>query len=138
MEAIVQGTVLDPGESPAATDRVLEVAINGAKSTSLPVTISGSTMGATPVVTRVPTNVAAVTLKAANTARISLTLFNNSTANMFFKYGAGASITPGAESYTVEVPAGKGYFINDYNGLVSAIWDGADASGECLVTEVTP
>ena len=104
-----------------------------------PITVTTGAGGAgTSAVTRVPTNVANVTLKAANANRFGLTLQNNSTANLFLKLGATANITAGTESYTVRMVANSYYEVPyGYTGIIDGIWDAADATGEAVITEVT-
>jgi hypothetical protein len=102
----------------------------------------GSAPGAggasTSAVTRVATNVANVTLKALNAARIGLCIQNNSTTNLFLKLGATAAIGAGVESFTVRMVPNAYYEVPyGYTGIVDGIWDGADATGEALVTELT-
>ncbi len=89
-----------------------------------------------PAATGTPSNVAgsatSVTLLAANANRIGATIFNDSTADLFVKFGATASTT----SFTVkmtqdaffEVPA-------NYTGIIDGIW--ASATGAARVTEIT-
>jgi len=72
-----------------------------------------------------------VTLLAANTARIGALIFNDSTADLYVKFGATASTT----SFTVkmiqdaylEVPA-------NYTGIIDGVW--GSATGFARVTEV--
>jgi hypothetical protein len=86
---------------------------------------------ASSTVTQVASSASNVTLKAANTARRGLTVYNDSSAILRLKLGATASAT----SFTVilqpqdyyEVPA-------NYNGIVDGIW--ATANGYAYVTEV--
>jgi hypothetical protein len=133
--------VLLAGSVASANNRPLAVAIVGEASSALAVTGGGGNATAS-AVTRVPVNVANVTLKALNASRKALTIYNNSaTANLFVKLGAGAAIGVGAESFTIrmvplsyyEVPGPNGL----YTGIVDGIWDAADAGGEALITETT-
>lgn len=107
---------------------------------SLPVTVSTAGSGTTSTVTRVAATASSTTLLAANTSRRSAGFCNNATsANLYLKLGTTASISAGAESFTVKIPAG-GFFrleINEYNGRVDGIWDSAEAGAECLITEIT-
>lgn len=83
-------------------------------------------------VTSVTAATAATALKAANTSRLGLTIFNNSASVLYVKLGTTASATDfsikmAANSY-YEVPFG-------YNGAVTGIWVTAD--GAALVTEIS-
>lgn len=74
------------------------------------------------------------TLAAANASRIGLLVFNDSTSDLYLKYGATAT----ASSFTVKIPA-AGYWEMPtpvYKGIVDGIWS-ADASGAARVTELT-
>lgn len=84
-------------------------------------------------VNRVSASVTAVTLAAANTFRMGLYLFNDSTSEAFVKYGASASTT----SFTIKMSAGSYYEmpapINTL--LISCVW--ATATGAMQVTEAS-
>ena len=88
----------------------------------------------TPLTSVTLTNVASsasnVTLIAANANLKLLTVFNDSTAILYLKYGATASTT----SYTVRIAAG-GYFEMPqpiYTGVIDGIW--ASANGSARIT----
>ena len=87
---------------------------------------------ATPAVTQVSSSATNVTLIAANTSRLGLAIFNDSTQILYAKFGATASTT----SYTVQVAAG-GYYEDPfgYSGRIDGIW--ASANGNAYVTELT-
>jgi hypothetical protein len=92
----------------------------------------GTASGA--AVTAVPGAAADTTLKAANSNRIGMTLFNDSTAVAYVKFGTGAS----SSSYTFQMGPGAYYEMPApiYTGQVNANW--AAANGNMLVTELTP
>lgn len=81
----------------------------------------------------VSASTSSVTLKAANTDRRGLYVFNDSTANLYLKLGATASIS----SFTVKVPAASLYELPApfYRGVVDGIWDAAN--GSARVTEIS-
>lgn len=108
-------------------------------STSGVPTVPGPGGSTTATVTRTAVSTTNVTLKAANTARRALTIYNNSAvSNLFLKLGATAVITAGSESFTVRLVPGAYYEVpGGYTGIVDGIWDVADAVGEALVTEIT-
>jgi hypothetical protein len=91
-------------------------------------------------VTRVAAIASNTTLLAANTNRVSAGFCNNSTsANLYIKLGATASLAAGTESFTVKVAPG-GFFRlyqYEYTGIIDGIWDSAEAGAECLITELT-
>lgn len=72
-----------------------------------------------------------VTCLASNTARRGATIFNDSTAQLYLKYGATASTS----SFTVRVEGGGFYALSeaDYNGVIDCIW--SSATGAARVTE---
>jgi hypothetical protein len=82
--------------------------------------------------TNVSGSASSVTLLVANVNRKGATIFNDSTASLYVKFGSTASTT----SFTVrlftndyyEVPAG-------YNGIITGIW--ASATGSARVTELS-
>lgn len=83
--------------------------------------------------TNVASSATNVTLKAANASRRGLTIFNDSEAVLYVKFGATAS----ASSFTVKIAAG-GYYempLPIYVGIVDGIW--ASANGNARVTELT-
>ena len=88
-------------------------------------------------VVSVASSATAVTLKAANTARIGLSIYNKSTANLYVKRGADATVElfsfmlePG-DFYELP-PLPRGPFAV-YPGIVTGIW--ASANGLAEVTE---
>lgn len=87
---------------------------------------------ATSAVTSVSASVSNVTLKASNAGRYGLSIYNDSTANLFVKLGATASAT----SFTQKVAGGGAYEVPfGYTGIVDGIWE--SATGAARVTEVT-
>jgi hypothetical protein len=123
------------------TDQALVVGIRAdITQGSIPVTVSTAGSGTTATVTRVAATASSTTLLASNTSRRSAGFCNNATsANLYLKLGATASISAGSESFTVKIPAG-GFFrlyLNEYSGIVDGIWDSAESGAECLITEVT-
>lgn len=88
---------------------------------------------ATASVTQVADAAVATTLAAANAARLGLIVENLSTAALYLKFGAGASVV----SHSFRLLEGDvwemAYVI--YTGIVTGIW-AADAGGFAYVTEV--
>jgi hypothetical protein len=74
-----------------------------------------------------------VTLIASNGARKGLTIFNDSTAILYVKFGTTASTT----SFTVKMTGGAYYEMPTpvYTGIVDGIWD--SANGAARITEFT-
>jgi hypothetical protein len=73
-----------------------------------------------------------VTLKAANTARRAIIIYNDSTARLYVKYGSTASAT----SFSYILEAGESYREEIYTGQIDGIW-AADSSGAARITEIT-
>lgn len=74
-----------------------------------------------------------ITLKAANAIRLGLTIFNDSTAILYVKFGTTAS----AADYTVKIAAG-GFFempFPCYTGKIDGLWAAED--GNAYITEMT-
>lgn len=97
-------------------------------------------VSSTGTLTRVPANVAAVTILAANAGRIGGSVWNQTaTANLFLSLSATAPvITPGAERYSVKLVPGAYFEIPfGYDGIIQGIWDAADATGYAAVDEYT-
>lgn len=73
-----------------------------------------------------------IEIAPANSARVALIIVNNSTADMYIKYGTGASLTsrswPPLETNGV-------LEITNYTGAVHAAW-ASDAGGDSYITEV--
>jgi hypothetical protein len=81
----------------------------------------------------VASSASSVTLLAANAARKSFFIFNDSTATLYVKFGATAS----AISFTVKLGPG-GYYecpMPVYTGVVDGVW--SSANGAARVTELT-
>lgn len=86
-----------------------------------------------PTVSSVTASITVVTLFAATDAVSSRHVFNESSALLYLKYGAGASAT----SYTTQVLPGQLYEFPDkvYTGLVTGLWTAANGAARC--TEVS-
>lgn len=71
-------------------------------------------------------------LLAASNARLGFRIYNDSTVDLYIKFGADASVT----DYTVKMGAGGYFEENFYCGRVDGIW-ASDASGSARVTSLT-
>lgn len=96
---------------------------------------AGSPVSASPsasAITSVASATTSATIKAANTSRKGLTVFNDSTAILYIALAATASTT----AYTAQVGASDYYEVPfGYAGPVSGVW--ATANGNARVTEIT-
>lgn len=72
-----------------------------------------------------------VTLIASNSGRKAFSLYNDSTAALYVKYGSAASTS----SFTVKVFPNGFYSDNAYTGIITGIWD--SATGNARTTELT-
>lgn len=90
-----------------------------------------STAADNATVTRVASSATSVTLKALNSGRRTLAIYNESTAVLYVKFGTTASAT----DYTVQLASG-GYYESPqpcFRGRVDGIWSAAN--GAAQVTE---
>jgi hypothetical protein len=85
---------------------------------------------ATPTASSVAASVTVVTILAANPDRYGATVFNDSTADMYLKFGASASTT----SFNAKLRP-DGYIETPYGyvGIVTAVW--TSATGNARVGE---
>lgn len=86
----------------------------------------------TAAVTNVASSASSVTLFAANANARGRTIFNDSTAILYVKFGTTASVT----SYTVQMATNTYFTFPDnalYGGRVDGIW--AAANGNARLTE---
>lgn len=83
--------------------------------------------------TSVAASATAVTLLAANTSRLSASIFNDSTVTLYVLFNSGASIT----NYKVQLVGGAYYEFPFpiHTGIVTGIWD--SATGSARVSEMT-
>jgi len=115
------------GTSKVGSDRALKVdvvqSVNPAGGASGPQTGTESNVGGSNTT---------VTLLAANTSRVTASVFNDSTSALYILASAGASTT----NFSVKVLPG-GYFEvpSGYRGILTGIWD--SATGNARVTEYT-
>ena len=73
------------------------------------------------------------TLLASNAARRGATIFNDSSASLYIKFGATASTT----SFTHNMAASSYYEVPfGYTGTIDGIWS-ADSTGAARITEIT-
>jgi hypothetical protein len=86
----------------------------------------------TATLANVASSASSVTLLAANLSRLGATIFNDSTAILYVKFGTTAS----SSSYTVQIAGGGYYEMPDpvYTGRIDGIW--ASANGNARVTEL--
>lgn len=87
----------------------------------------------TSTLSNVSSSATSVTVLASNSSRRQATVYNDSTAILYLKFGATASAT----SYTVQLPAAGYYELPQpvYTGILDGIW--ASANGNARVTELT-
>lgn len=113
---------------------------NGTDATIAPVDTAGLNVhagkAATATLTNVTASVTSVQLLAANTARLGVVFYNDSTAILHLKFGVTASTT----SKTVEIPNDDWLAIPGdmgilYTGRIDGIWDAAN--GACRITELS-
>lgn len=85
------------------------------------------------VVSAVNADTAATPLAAANRSRLGLLVYNDSSADLYLKFGSGASAT----DYSVKIGGGGYYEVPfEYDGIVTGAW--ASATGVARVTEFKP
>ncbi len=90
------------------------------------------TRAATGTTTSVASSATNVTLLASNANRLGATIFNDSTQNLFVKFGATAS----SSSFAVKMTPGTYYEVPfSYTGIIDGIW--ASANGNARITELT-
>lgn len=87
--------------------------------------------GATSAVASVGSSAANVTVLASNANRLRAWLFNDSTSDVYVKYGAVATNA----SFTKLLAPGEFHVIEGYTGIVEAIW--IAANGNMRTTELT-
>lgn len=94
----------------------------------------GGGVSSTPTLANVSGSASSVTLLASNTDRLGATIFNDSAATLYLKYGSAASTT--SFTYLVlpsavwEMPPGT-----IYTGIITGIW--SSATGAARTTELT-
>ena len=112
---------------------------NGTAATALRVALASDSTGivketraATGTTTSVASSATNVTLLASNANRLGATIFNDSTQNLFVKFGATAS----SSSFAVKMTPGTYYEVPfNYTGIIDGIW--ASANGNARITELT-
>ena len=93
---------------------------------------SGGGGGSGGNVSSVASSATSVTLLASNAARKGATIYNESTAILYLKLGATASLT----SYSAQLVAGAYYELPfAYTGIIDGIW--ASANGNARITEIS-
>lgn len=127
-DAIADVVVGGAGAARLTAARAIHVNLRDASGSEVSPTVSASAATTANVASAATT----VTLQAANTSRLGLTIHNDSTQTLYVKLGSGATAT----SYTVEMAAGA-YFEMPYGytGIVTGIW--ASANGSARMTELT-
>jgi len=97
-------------------------------------TLSTGVTASSAVITRVAASATSVTLKASNSARKGIILYNDSNGICCVKYGS----TAGTSDFTVKVFPDGHHFIDGpiYSGVIDAIWTSAGVVGAMQVTEL--
>lgn len=97
---------------------------------------TGGGVGAdTATLSNVNDTASSTTLLAANTSRLGVVIFNDSSSDLYLKYGTTASTS----SFTYKIPPLGHWEMPSgmiYTGIIHGIWS-ADASGAARVTELT-
>ncbi len=89
------------------------------------VTTSFPTTNTTATASTSASSITTVTLVPANSIRKGLTIWNNSTANLYLDFG----INPTTSNYAVKVTPGGYYELPFfYVGAVNGVWDSANGS----------
>lgn len=87
---------------------------------------------ATATLANVASSTTSVTLQASNTARLGLTIYNDSSKVLFVKFGSSASST----SFTVKLLSDAYYEMPfGYTGIVTGVW--TQVNGAARMTEIT-
>lgn len=111
----------------------LNVNLLGGASAGTPVPVQQA-KSATATLSNVASSASSVTLLALNAARLGASIYNDSSAILYVKFGSTASST----SHVVQI-AGGGYYelptTSVYTGIITGIW--ASATGSARVTELT-
>ena len=97
------------------------------------VVTSSAERSATANRTDVARNAASTTILASNTSRNGATVFNDTNANLFIRFGAAAASTT---DFTVKLSAGSYYEVPfNFTGALTGIWASA-GTGAARVTEI--
>lgn len=129
---VTEGAIADAAVTAGATGTVSAKLRSISRDIALLVQ-QAATVATTATVGSVASSATNVTLQASNAARKGWSVFNESTAVLYVKYGATASVT----SYTVQVAPGGYFELSQQNALYTGIIDGiwASANGNARVTE---
>lgn len=106
----------------------LKVYVSGSAAATVPT-------AATATLTNVNDTNVSTTILAANTARLGAIVVNDSTADLYLKFGTTASAT----SFSVHLYPGQTWEMDTsliYTGKIDGIWS-SDASGAARITELT-
>jgi len=82
-------------------------------------------------VTSVAASASSVTLLSTNSGRLGATIYNDSQATVYIKFGTTASTT----SFNISLGKDEYAEINTYTGRIDAIW--TSATGSARITELT-
>jgi hypothetical protein len=108
----------------------VKCSIEEVKST-IPVSVT-EPKSTTATLSNVSGSVSSGTLLASNSSRLGATIFNDSTADLYVKFG----VTAATNSFTVKILAGGYYEVPfRYNGRIDGIW--SSATGAARITELT-
>ena len=129
------------GNSLGITDNALDVYVKSGVLTVQPGNTQNTTAwlvkelrSATPTITSVADIATSTTLLALNTNRLGASFHNTSSAILYLKCGATATVT----KFTVRMVQYAYYELPyQYTGIVDGIWASDPNDGSCLITEFT-
>jgi hypothetical protein len=107
-------------------------ALNASGNDTQYIGLKEESISATGTTSSVGDSASSATLLSANTSRKGFTIVNESTADLYVKYGTTASLT----DYTVKLPPYSTMHEESYTGRVDGIWS-SDAGGNARITELT-
>ena len=109
---------------------IKDVFVSGHSQPAYAQLVSNTIAGASDVKTIAATT-NSVNLLQANFNRKEALIANDSTSDMFIKFGTSATTT----SYTLKLKQDDVAIVDTYSGVLDGVW--ASATGNCLVTELT-
>lgn len=114
----------------SGTELAIAVALVNSSGTQI---IPGAVTSATATLSNVASSASNVTLLASNASRLGAIFFNDSTSQVYVKFGATAT----SSSFTYKMNPSDTLELNGavYTGIIDAIWVSANGSMRC--TELT-
>lgn len=92
--------------------------------------VSAGNSGLTSTVSTVGAATSTTTIAAANSSRVSVKIYNNSTANLFVREASGGN----SANFSYKLLPGDTLIVDDYKGILTGAWSAVNGGAQVTIT----